>query len=219
MPFSININADFLVVPWVYRVASIIVGLAIVMYAKDMARSTKFHYVSGTTVGVGFFGLILILYLVRLFGIGKGKAAMAGIAAAYTSLLGWLFQRAKDVFVQYWPFVIGYVVVSALLSLAVAHWFLRGGGRVDREVADLLRWGISLVGFTLSCFSTTDSFIYSCVWFVVYFAISVKLVSGEFSFASFEAYMEPPPAPPPPACYNARGYSFIYFYTKIFQSF
>ena len=188
VPFRIVIENHNSFLSIIYRVFSLAIGFALVIHAKEMARSVTFHYVSGTTLGVGFLGLVLLLFVLRIFGIGRGKTAAVGIAAAYTSLLGVLWQQARHVLVSYWYVLAGYIVISAMLSFAVAHYYLKGGMPLGSEIRDILRWSISLVGFIICCWSTTDSFIFSCIFFVLYFGtlkenqIELKLKNLNYSF-------------------------------------
>ena len=57
------------------------------------------------------------------------------------SVLYWGFVHCVEIAMEYWPYLLGYVVVAGLISFAVVYRL----GAPDPRTMNLLQWGAQLV--------------------------------------------------------------------------
>ncbi|XP_072349827.1 nuclear envelope integral membrane protein 1 isoform X1 [Scyliorhinus torazame] len=142
------------------------IGLLLFFYAETLSRSQLFFYTSGMSLGVLASLIILIFVLARLL---PKKSSLYLLVAGGWSVSLYLIQvtlrNLQFLVREYWPYVLGYVMISAFVSFAVCYKY--GPLEEDRSV-NLLNWTLQLLGLLL-----------------MYFGIQVQQVALAFIVVAF----------------------------------
>ena len=88
------------------------------VYAPSLCRNVFFHYTTGVAGGV-LLSLVLITFLIqRKFNLGKWILAAYSLSVYFLTTLVY---NVKTYLLEYHLYVLGYLVVSALVSFAVCY--------------------------------------------------------------------------------------------------
>ncbi|XP_078057363.1 nuclear envelope integral membrane protein 1 [Mustelus asterias] len=141
-------------------------GLLLFFYAETLSRSQLFFYTSGMSLGVLASLIIVIFVLARLL---PKKSSLYLLVAGGWSVSLYLIQvtlrNLQFLLREYWPYVLGYVTISAFVSFAVCYKY--GPLEEDRSI-NLLNWALQLLGLLL-----------------MYFGIQVQQVALAFIVVAF----------------------------------
>eukprot|EP00062_Callorhinchus_milii_P027208 gi/632990230/ref/XP_007884071.1/ PREDICTED: transmembrane protein 194A-like [Callorhinchus milii] len=128
-------------------IAIFVCGLLLFFYAEALSRSQLFFYTSGISVGILASLIIVIFILSRLL---PKKSSLYLLIAGGWSLSLYLIQvtlrNLHFLLREHWQYVLGYVMVSGLLSFAVCYKY---GPLQEKRSINLLNWGLQLLGLGL----------------------------------------------------------------------
>jgi len=154
-----------------------ILGLALFWMSSTLCRNTFFHYTTGISLGL-LMSIVLLTYLMqRRF--KQSLFSWVGVAyslSVYLMTRTW-FNIKEYLTEQYFPLVVGYVLVAGIISFAVVY---RMGPPSNPRTINLIQWSmqfVSLVMVVMSSYHQPASFLL-CITILTWSAIPASLKSG-----------------------------------------
>ncbi|XP_060077214.1 nuclear envelope integral membrane protein 1-like isoform X2 [Ylistrum balloti] len=136
-----------------WYVAYLTAGIVIFLSGKSWSHNTYLHYSTGVTIGVMASIIFLLIFLRRLFPESLRKVSYLMIAAAtstsvwfWTYFLNQIFDPVTGTLIQYWQYILGYVILTGLISFCACY---RYGPVTDTRSLNLIQWFIQLIGLFL----------------------------------------------------------------------
>ncbi|KAF5892989.1 nuclear envelope integral membrane protein 2-like, partial [Clarias magur] len=135
------------------RLCLFVSGLALFFFAEDVCRSSLFFYISGVSLGMVSI-LVFLLLVVRNFIPTQGLFLLLLGAGAGLSYLGIqkLMMEQEEVMRLYWRELLGYLLVSGCVSLAVCY---RLGPVFGRRTLNAMTLVLRVVGVVVACHGLT----------------------------------------------------------------
>ncbi|XP_034160193.2 LOW QUALITY PROTEIN: nuclear envelope integral membrane protein 2 [Pangasianodon hypophthalmus] len=128
-------------------------GLTLFFFAGAICRSSLFFYISGISLGIVSIFVFLLLVLknfiptrglfLLLFGAGSGLSYL-GIQK--------LINERDEIMRLYWRELLGYLLVSGFVSLAVCY---RLGPVTNRRTLNVMTWALQVAGVLVACHGVT----------------------------------------------------------------
>ncbi|KAK6183454.1 hypothetical protein SNE40_010933 [Patella caerulea] len=135
--------------PDVWYIAYVIAGVLLFFWAPVWSRNVMIHYGAGVSVGV-LASVVLLIFILQRFLPQKLKAVgyismlIGGSASLF--MLQWMSTRIQDIVRDNWQYVLGYVIVTGLVSFALVYRY--GPMKEDRSL-NLLQWLLQIIGLAL----------------------------------------------------------------------
>ncbi|XP_060786456.1 nuclear envelope integral membrane protein 2 [Neoarius graeffei] len=128
-------------------------GLALFFFAGAICRSSVFFYISGISLGILSIFVFLLLVL-RNFIPTRGLFLLLFGAGYWLSYLGIqkLINERDEITRLYWRELLGYLLVSGVVSLAVCY---RLGPITNQRALSVMTWGLQAVGVVVACHGVT----------------------------------------------------------------
>ncbi|KAM9487374.1 nuclear envelope integral membrane protein 2 [Clarias gariepinus] len=128
-------------------------GLALFFFAEDVCRSSLFFYISGVSLGTVSIFVFLLLVL-KNFIPTRGLFLLLFGAGAGLSYLGIqkLMTEWEEVMRLYWKELLGYLLVSGCVSLAVCH---RLGPVIGTRALNVMTLVLRVMGAVVACHGVT----------------------------------------------------------------
>lgn len=168
---AVRVKASLRAIDWYFPV-TFLVGLAIFYNAERLSRNTLFFYSSGVSLGVIASLLMLVYILHRLVpGRGSAYAILLGGWSFAAYLIQWTLGNLKELMVNHYQWVIGYLVVVGTISFCVCYY--RGPVTSDRGL-DLIRWMLQIIGLTLLYMGTRSDVVSFGLITVVVFSHGIR---------------------------------------------
>jgi len=153
------------------------IGLALYWMSPTLCRNTFFHYTTGISLGL-LMSIVLLTYLMQR----RFKQSMFSWVAVAYSLSVYLMTRTwfnikEYLNEQYFPLVVGYVLVAGIISFAVVY---RMGPPTNPRTINLIQWSmqfVSLVMIVMSSYYQPASLLL-CITILTWSAIPASLKSG-----------------------------------------
>ena len=126
-----------------WQVVMTFAGIALFWYAPSLCRNVFFHYTTGVAAGV-LLSLMLISYFVqRKFNLGRWAMACYSLSFYFMTSI-WC--NIKRYLVENHVYVLGYLVVSALVSFGACY---RMGPVENQRTVNLIQWSLQLFALIL----------------------------------------------------------------------
>lgn len=128
-------------------------GLVLFFFAGVICRSLLFFYISGVSLGVVSILVFLLLALKNVVPT-RGLFLLLFAAGSGLSYLGIqkLINERDEMMTLYWRELLGYLLVSGFVSLAVCY---RLGPVTSRHTLNAATWTLQAVGVVLACHGVT----------------------------------------------------------------
>ncbi|XP_017568978.1 nuclear envelope integral membrane protein 2 [Pygocentrus nattereri] len=128
-------------------------GLMLFFFAGAVCRSSLFFYVSGISLGMVSV-LVFLLLVLKSFIPKRGLFLVLFGAGSGLSYLGIqkMLNEGDDIMRVYWREVLGYLLVSGLVSFIFCY---RHGPITNRRTLNLMTWGLQAVAMVVACHGIT----------------------------------------------------------------
>jgi hypothetical protein len=138
----------------------LVLGIIIVSIAPWLSKKIAFFYISGVTLGIFLSIAILFFFVTRRFSPQSSSIWSATVATLFQTSLAsfaWLWMSIESFIYEYMDYILGYVIASGLISLALVHYSIGGSEGVRPELQDVVCWSFRLVGVTLMLRATSSA--------------------------------------------------------------
>jgi len=126
-----------------WQVVMTLMGVALFVYAPSLCRNVFFHYTTGVAAGV-FLSLVVVSFLIqRKFNLGKWALACYSLSVYFLTTI---WYNLKQYLVENHIYVLGYLVISALISFAACY---RMGPVSNPRTINLIQWTMQLAALIL----------------------------------------------------------------------
>lgn len=156
------------------------IGVILYLTAPSLSRNIGIYYSTSTALGVVLSLLLLLFIFYRMVPKSSmiGWGVLLGGYSVVASVLYYGLCNLLEILQQYWQWLVGYVVLSGLITFAVVYRI----GTPDPRTLNLLQWGAQLVAVVLvgSSFHQLPWAAFSAIvllWILGFFA---KLMSWIF---------------------------------------
>jgi len=137
-------------------------GALLLVSASKLSTSTEFYYISGATLGVCFaISVFVLIFFYFTNNRTSATRSQFGIAALLQGIVVYLRSSLFNLLSEYLEYVLIYVGVSFVVSLALLHYSVKrgpsGGVELNSALCDLLRVGLSSAGAFIIAHSVVAS--------------------------------------------------------------
>ncbi|XP_064643695.1 nuclear envelope integral membrane protein 1a-like isoform X2 [Lineus longissimus] len=123
------------------------IGIFLFIFADSLSGNILFYYSTGISVGV-LASFLIVLFIISRF-IPKRTGAIAVFTAGSSIslyFLQYLYRNISDVLQEYNRYVIGYFVITGVLSWTFCYW---RGPVTNVRTLNLIKWSIQLLSLIL----------------------------------------------------------------------
>ncbi|XP_066586493.1 nuclear envelope integral membrane protein-like isoform X2 [Prorops nasuta] len=134
------------------KISAMAVGAVLFFSAPKLSNNSLFYYISGISLGVTTSILILIYFVSKLF--PRGKMMYLMVATGWTMsfyIVQTLWDNAQLILIQYRDYVIGYMLITALISFIVCYRF---GPVTNVRTKKIIQWFLQISGLFIIYFSS-----------------------------------------------------------------
>ncbi|KAF7709126.1 nuclear envelope integral membrane protein 2 [Silurus meridionalis] len=126
-------------------------GLTLFFFAEAICRSSLFFYISGVSLGIISIFVFLLLVL-KKFIPSRGLFLLLFGASSSLSYLALQKLINDEIVTLYWRELLGYVLVSGVVSLTLCY---RLGPVTSRRTLGVTAWALQAVGVLVACHGLT----------------------------------------------------------------
>ncbi|KAL3835785.1 hypothetical protein ACJMK2_021261 [Sinanodonta woodiana] len=162
-------------------------GVILFFSAKHWSRNTNLHYGTGVSLGV-LASLLIIVFVIYRFLPQKLKSVGYVLFFIGSSASLWLLKHISTLIthpvtghvLDYWQWIVGYIVVMGLLSFALVYRF---GPVTETRTLNLIQWFLQGLGLFLVFISTqiTEVSVAFIIIMLTLYSFPRKLLYNKFS--------------------------------------